>query len=289
MTSHIDNTVEFMLPAGDGTPLFIRDWPLSIKYDKARVHNGIVLMHGLGEHCGRYAHLARFFNALGFAVRTYDHRGHGNSAGARGDCPDAQALLRDARLVINDFSKHLSAPPLLFGHSMGGLFAARFATEGLAPLRGLILSSPALALSMSGFSTILLKIASLLIPGVGLGNGLKTKYLSHDAEVVQAYIDDPLVHGKISARLLNGMLTAMEYTHDYAPHLKIPVLLLVATDDRLVDAEGSERFIARLPPETAQAIFYEGFYHELFNELEATRVFDDVRSWMKQQHFTRGS
>ncbi len=285
MTSHIDKTLEFSLSASDGTSLFVRDWPLSLTDDKKPVHDGIVIMHGLGEHCGRYAHVARFFNALGFAVRTYDHRGHGASGGARGDSPDEESLLRDARLVINDFSKHLTAPPLLLGHSMGGLFAARFATAGLAPIRGLILSSPALALPMSGMQLALLKVASVLFPGLGVSNGLKTKYLSHDAEVIQAYINDTQVHSKISARLLNSMLASMEYAHDHAPQLKIPVLMIVAGDDHLVDPEGSQRFFVRLPEETAQAYFYDGFYHEIFNELEATRVFDDVRTWLVQRHF----
>ncbi|MDO8651838.1 MAG: lysophospholipase [Undibacterium sp.] len=283
MTGHIENTVEFTLQATDGTSLFVRDWPLS---GTSAANDGVVIMHGLGEHCGRYAHVARFFNTLGFAVRTYDHRGHGKSGGARGDVPDQEAMLRDARLVINDFTRQLHAPPLLLGHSMGGLFAARFATAGLAPLRGLILSSPALALRMSGVQAALLKVATVLLPGVGIPNGLQTRYLSHDGEVVQAYENDPLVHAKISARLLNAMLQAIQYTHDHAPKLTIPVLLLVAEDDHLVDPVGSHRFSARLTPSSSTTIYYEGFYHEIFNELEATRVFDDLRNWLEQQQFT---
>jgi alpha-beta hydrolase superfamily lysophospholipase len=283
MTGHIENTHEFVLPALDGTALFVRDWPLPLG---SPAHDGVVIMHGLGEHCGRYAHVARFFNALGFAVRTYDHRGHGKSGGARGDVPDQDAMLRDARMVINDFSKQLDAPPLLFGHSMGGLFAARFATEGLAPLRGLILSSPALALRMSAIQAALLKVATVLIPGVGVANGLQTRYLSHDGEVIQAYENDALVHGKISARLLNAMLQAIKYAHEHVQTLTIPVLLLVAQDDQLVDPAGSERFAEKLAPAVSNAIFYPGFYHEIFNELDAARVFDDLRIWLEQQDFT---
>ena len=167
---------------------------------------------------------------------------------------------------------------------MGGLFAARFATAGLAPLHALILSSPALAIRMSGFQSALLKVATILIPGVGLSNGLKSRYLSHDGEVIQAYENDSLVHGKLSARLLNSMLQAMTYAHDHAPHLTIPVLLLVAEDDHLVDPMGSTRFSARLTPSISSAIYYEDFYHEIFNELDATRVFDDLRTWLEQQH-----
>ncbi|MES2049645.1 MAG: lysophospholipase [Pseudomonadota bacterium] len=292
MTAHVENTKEFELTATDGTALFVRDWPLPaakakslrIEHDTVHAATGVVIMHGLGEHCGRYAHVARFFNALGFTVRTYDHRGHGKSGGARGDVPDDDAILRDARLVINDFTRQLHAPPILFGHSMGGLFAARFATAGLAPLRALILSSPALAIRMSGLQSALLKVATVLIPGVGLSNGLKTRYLSHDAEVIQAYENDSLVHGKLSARLLNSMLQAMTYAHDHAPQLTIPVLLQVAEDDHLVDPVGSKRFAARLTPDISSAIYYEDFYHEIFNELDATRVFDDLRTWLEQQH-----
>jgi alpha-beta hydrolase superfamily lysophospholipase len=283
MTAHVENTEEFQLTATDGTELFVRDWPL---VSPQRKSTGVVIMHGLGEHCGRYAHVARFFNALGFVVRTYDHRGHGKSGGARGDVPDDEAMLRDARLVINDFTKQLHAPPILFGHSMGGLFAARFATAGLAPLRALILSSPALAIRMSDFQTALLKVVNLLIPGVGMPNGLKRQFLSHDAEVVQAYENDVLVHGKVSARLLNSMLHAMTYAHDHAPQLTIPVLLLVAEDDHLVDPVGSKRFSARLPSMSSKAIYYDNFYHEIFNELDATRVFDDLRTWLERQQLT---
>ncbi|MFZ6645753.1 alpha/beta hydrolase [Undibacterium sp. TJN25] len=288
MTSHIEDTSEFQLRTIDGTLLFVRDWPLPGQVSgehPALARDGIVIMHGLGEHCGRYAHVARFFNSLGFVVRTYDHRGHGKSGGARGDVPDDEAVLRDARLVINDFARQLSAPPLLLGHSMGGLFAARFAVAGLAPLRGLMLSSPALALRMSALDRMLLKAATALIPGVGISNGLNTRYLSHDREVVKAYQDDVLVHTKISARLLGSMLKSITYVAEHASELKIPVLLAVAMDDRLVDPAGSRSFSTLLEPALATSHFYDGFYHEIFNEVDADRVFGDVHSWLGQQQF----
>jgi alpha-beta hydrolase superfamily lysophospholipase len=145
---------EFELMTDDGIALFVRDWHLpssALPPFSPQKPPGIVLMHGLSEHCGRYLHVARFFNELGFMVRTYDHRGHGKSGGAEGDVPDDEAILRDAHIVLSDFSRMLCAPPLLFGHSMGGLFAARFATARLAPISGLILSSPALALRLTPF------------------------------------------------------------------------------------------------------------------------------------------
>ena len=151
----------------DGVTLFIRDWLIDASTPvsgDAHIQRSIVIMHGLGEHCGRYHHIATFLNSCGLSVRTYDHRGHGQSGGSRGDVPDPLALVRDAELIIRQFAQSGHARPLLFGHSMGGLFAAQLAailstrlmaasaansatglTENALPvlqLGGLILSSP---------------------------------------------------------------------------------------------------------------------------------------------------
>jgi len=267
---------EQTLRAADGTPLFIADW----RQTSSHQVRGVVIMHGLGEHCARHTHLARFFNECGWQVRAYDHRGHGRSGGPRGDVPDAQAIVRDAQLVIDDFAQRLGAPPLLFGHSMGGLFAARIATSTLTPLRGLILSSPALAISLTPPQRALLTILSRIAPGLGVSNGLQSRYLSHDPAIAPAYDADALVHRKISARLLNSMLEAIAYSHTHAATLAIPTLLVVAGADRLVDATGSQAFFAKLSPGLATMHRYEGFYHEIFHEIDAARVFDDVRAWL---------
>jgi len=263
------------LSGADGTPLFVADWPID-----APTGAGIVLMHGLGEHCGRYAHVARFFNDCGYSVRTYDHRGHGRSGGARGDVPDAETLMQDADIMVDDFTQHLSAPPLLLGHSMGGLFAAYYATRGRSPLDGLILSSPALRIRLSGAQKLLLKILGAIAPGFGIPNGLDSRYLSHRQEVVDAYNTDPLVHPKISARLLHAMMAAIEFTQAHASALKVKTLLVVAGDDHLVDASGSEAFFRQLAPDVGTLHNYPGYYHELFNEVEAERVFGDIRAWL---------
>ena len=142
------STRESRLTVSDGTELFIRDWIAAGPGEHA-AQPCIVILHGLGEHCGRYRHIAQFLNSCGFSVRTYDHRGHGQSGGARADIPDALALIHDAEMLINDFSRQCQTAPVLFGHSMGGLFAAHIATAALMPLRGLILSSPALALRLT--------------------------------------------------------------------------------------------------------------------------------------------
>jgi alpha-beta hydrolase superfamily lysophospholipase len=267
------------LKAADGTAIFVTDWrPES----NVTPRGGIVVMHGLGEHCGRYQHVARFFNDLGLAVRAYDHRGHGRSGGPRGDVPNDDCLLQDAKMVFDEFAQQIGGTPFLLGHSMGGLVAARFAVEAQSPLRGLILSSPALTIAMNPAQKILFKLLSAVEPGLGLPNGLEQGFLSHDQKVVDAYAKDPLVHSKISARLLNFMLKSIEIAQAKAPELAVPTLLVIAGDDHIVDSSGSQTFYSRLTDGVGTIRVYPQYYHEIFNEIDAKDVFDDLEKWLLQ-------
>lgn len=279
MTSHIEHTREFFFATKDQVRLFVRDWAPAPH--RVRQGQGILLMHGLGEHCGRYAHVARFFTELGFHVRSYDQRGHGQSEGRRGDSPQALSLLDDAQLLLSDFARQLKQTPILLGHSMGGLFAARLALESPELISGLILSSPALQLYMSPWQHQLLSLAKHWFPGLGVNNGLKTHYLSHDAEVVAAYRHDALVHNKITARLLSAMLEAINHVQDFAEELAVPSLLLVAEADHLVDPQGSRVFVDHANNSLLHYRFYPEFYHEILNELDAQLVFEDIRIWLE--------
>jgi alpha-beta hydrolase superfamily lysophospholipase len=266
------------ISAADGTSLYVADYMVPA----GQARGSVVVMHGLGEHCGRYRHLAGFFNECGLSVRTYDHRGHGRSEGKRGDVINGDPMLQDAEIIIDDFSTRYSQPPFLFGHSMGGLFAARFALSRLSPLRGLILSSPALSLRLSSAQGRLLKLMHRLAPSIGLPNGLSASMLSHDASVVAAYKADPLVHGRISARLLRSMLSSIAYCQAHAGALSIPALILVAGDDRLVDADGSRQFFAHTPPGMAELHVYDAMFHEIFNEVDAQRPLGDLKRWVEE-------
>lgn len=271
------------ISAADGTMLYVTDYLLPA----SQARGSVVIMHGLGEHSGRYRHVAAFFNECGLSVRCYDHRGHGRSQGKRGDVINGDPMLQDAEIIIDDFSARFAEPPFLFGHSMGGLFAARFALSHLSPLRGLILSSPALALRLSALEGKLLKVLHKVAPSLAVSNGVSPALLSHDTKVVTAYKADPLVHRKISARLLTSMLSSIDYCQSHAATLTIPTLLLVAGGDRLLDPEGSKRFFAHVPAGMAQMHVYEGMYHEIFNELEAERPFADLRMWLDEVALAR--
>ncbi len=266
--------------AADGTALFAIDWRPE---PGQAIHGGIVLMHGLGEHCGRYEHVARFFNDLGITVRAYDHRGHGRSGGKRGDVPDNDAVISDAKLVFDDFARQIGGTPFLLGHSMGGLIAARFATENRSPLRGLILSSPPLKIVLPPAQNFLFKLLSSVAPSLTLPNGLDKRYLSHSQAVVDAYAKDPLVHPKISARLLGCLMHSVGIAQAKASAFRVPTLMVVAGDDHIVDASGSQTFFQQLPADSTTFRAYPQMYHEVFNEVDADTVFADVREWMQAQ------
>jgi alpha-beta hydrolase superfamily lysophospholipase len=258
----------------DGIPLHVCDYLLPV----SAAWGSIVLMHGLGEHSGRHRHLAQFLNAQGLSVRTYDMRGHGRSGGTRGDVIHGDPMLQDAEIVIDEFAAGFDAPPFLLGHSMGGLFAARFALSKRSPLRGLILSSPALAVNLSAVEQFFLKVMHRVAPWLGVPNGLQPRYLSHDTRIVDAYRNDPLVHNRISARLLQSMLASIDYCAAHAQHYPVPALLLYAGDDHLVDAGGSES-IRHAP--NVEAHRYDALYHEIFNEGPA--AFSDLGDWLARQ------
>ena len=279
MTTPLVAHSSHQLVAADGTNLFVSDYLLP----PSAARGSIVLMHGIGEHSGRYRPLAAWLNHAGLSVRCYDHRGHGRSGGARGDVPNGTPMVQDAQIVIDDFARRASRPPYLFGHSMGGLFAAHVALSGVSRVRGLVLSSPALAVQLSGVQRALLKGMHALAPRLGIPNGLEIKYLSHDEDVLAAYNTDPLVHNKISARLLKGMQASMAYCHANAATLSVPLLMQLAGDDRLVDAEGSRRFMSSAPSGLATLKTYDGYYHEIYNESGAELPMADLHAWLSAQ------
>jgi len=312
----------------DGVTLFIRDWLIDASTavtDDAPIQRSIVIMHGLGEHCGRYHHIATFLNSCGLSVRTYDHRGHGQSGGPRGDIPDSLALVRDAEFIIRHFAQSGHARPLLFGHSMGGLFAAQLAAilstrlmaasvansstdikEHALPvlqLAGIILSSPSFDLHLSWPEKLVLTIMSAIAPHVGVPTRFNARFLARPTissekkyPITPVKIDgqtagqaDTLLHDKISANLVKSMLSAIEYTQNHAPILTLPMLLLVSENDRLVDAKGSHMFIEHCPPQLCTAHFYHDSYHEVFNEAESSQVFSDLKNWLAARHFITDS
>lgn len=277
------NYRDHYLHSADGLELFVRDYHLSLK-TKSKL--GVVIMHGLSEHSGRYAHVADFFVRHGFSVRCFDHRGHGKSQGARGDLIHANDLIQDASDVIEDFSHHLSTPPLIFAHSMGALFATHLALLKELPLLGMILSSPAYQVPLNAGQRLLFKMCQQLFPKLAVPHGNGGIFLSHDDKMVQQFQNDPLVHHVISARLFGSMLSSMNFVREHASEWNLPLLLQVAGADLVVKPQAAYDFYAQQKSNCVQLKVYDGFYHEIYNEIEKDKVFQDLHEWLIFQDLT---
>jgi alpha-beta hydrolase superfamily lysophospholipase len=267
------------LQTSDGFELFVRRWPA------AERRGAVLLLHGLGEHGGRYAHVAAALNGLGLEVWCHDQRGSGRAKGKRGDIPRHDALLDDAKLAFDRLAAETGEKPFLLGHSMGGAIAARAVTGGWINPRGLVLSSPSLRANMTAFQRFQVALGRRLTPGLALPHGLPVKYISRDPQTVAKYLKDPLVHGKISPRLAHFIVEAGECSRRDAAKLNTPTLLLVAGADRVVNPDGAREFAAAAPPELVTLHWYGDFYHEVFNEpaTERARVLSDLRAWFVAQ------
>lgn len=285
MVAKIDVITESSLSSfitSDGLHLAIQDW---MPEPGAPVRGVVLLVHGLGEHAGRYERVAEQLNNWGFAVRGYDQYGHGESAGARGGLPTDTRLLDDLAEVLDDTRARMASdvPLILLGHSLGGLVAARLVSLQMHRVDVLVLSSPALDAGMSAVQKLLVAVLPKLLPNLCVGNGLNPAYLSHDSAVVCAYRADRLVHDRISARLARFIGEAGPATLAAAPGWSVPTLLLYAGDDHLVSAAGSRRFAELAPQQVLTSACFDTLYHEIFNELDAGPVFAALQRWLDQR------
>lgn len=269
------------LRAPDGETLVLNEWPLSCGLAERAV---VVLVHGIGEHAGRYRHVAERLNDWGFAVRAADHYGHGASSGPRGGLPSVMRLVDDLALVVDDTRQaHPGVPLVLLGHSLGGLVAASFVARAVRKVDALVLSSPGLDPGLGAFQKLMIALLSRVAPDLRVGNGLDDAYLSHDPAVVRAYRDDPLCHDRIGARLARFLADEGAVVQAAAPQWQVPTLLIYAGDDRLVKPAASHAFAAAAPASVLSATCFPALYHEIFNERDTTPVFGTLRRWLDER------
>jgi len=245
----------------------------------------VVVVHGLGEHAGRYHGLAECLHEWGFAVWAHDHYGHGESSGPRGGLPSELRLVDDLALVVDDARReNPGLPVVLLGHSLGGLVVASLIARGVRHVNAAVLSSPGLDPGLNGFQKLLLAVLPRIAPDLRVGNGLDDNYLSHDPAVVQAYRDDPLTHDRIGGRLARFLAYEGEAVQQRAANWPVPTLLLYAGDDRLVRPAASRAFAAAAAPSSkVEAQCFDTLYHEIFNELEADPVFEALQRWLNRR------
>lgn len=241
----------------------------------------LLIVHGLAEHSGRYMNLVNHFVPLAYAVHGFDHPGHGKSDGTRVYVERFEDYTGTLKIFFDRIRP--GKPVFLVGHSMGGLIGAVYLLDHQRELTGAVLSGPAVKVPDKITPTIVLmgKMLSALMPRFGL-LGLEAEGVCRDPAVVEAYISDPLVHrGKTTARLAAEMLKAMQHISVQASKIKLPIMIVQGSADRLVDPAGARMLYDTVGSADKEIKIYEGFYHEVFNEPERERVLRDVERWIE--------
>jgi len=245
----------------------------------------VCLIHGLGEHTGRYEHVGKAFNNAGYALYGFDLRGHGQTPGPRGHFPSLDVIMQDIQQFV-EFHKqnHPGLPIFIYGHSLGGLLVLTYVLRHGEGLNGVIVTGAALGSSLQDdkVKVTMAKLIGSLAPALTIPSGLETKAISRDPVVVEKYINDPLVHDKTSMGLGKAVINAVEICFAHAKEFKPPLLIMHGKADRITYPSGSEDF-AKLAGETNKDVtlkLWDGMYHELHNEPEQAEVFKVMIEWM---------
>ncbi len=264
--------------SADGTKLVYRSWPLP----GATVTFAVV--HGLGEHSGRYERFARGMARHGMATFAVDLRGHGESEGRRGHVDSWSQWVEDTAAFVTQVERQAEHEVVPLGHSFGGAVMLSTVRAGRLPnATRFVLSSPALKLkaSVPAWKVSLGRVAARVAPTLALDNDVDPSTVSRLPEVVDAYRTDPLVHAKISARTYDEWKRAAAQNLERAGEIKIPFLILAGTADRLIDPAGSEE-LHRRAPARSELHLLEGRYHEPFNDRDSDEVFDLIAGWLRR-------
>lgn len=273
MTTHVDGR----FPGASGGEIYWQAWlpdtPSAV----------VLLSHGLAEHSSRYGHVAERLNRAAYALYALDHRGHGKSDGTPGRIDSfvgVRADLERLRELALEANPHV--PFFLLGHSLGGLIALDYATSGGADgLAGLLLSGVAIDPTVgTRIEKAVAPVLSRVVPNLGV-SALAPEAVSRDPAVVRAYIEDPLIyHGKIRARTGAESLSAIKRVVPRLAALTLPTLIMHGSDDTIVAPAGSQLVADEIGTEDLSVTFYDGLFHEIFNEPEQDAVLDDVVAWL---------
>lgn len=269
----------------DGTDLLVRHWPP----DEAvaggawagRPWAHVLLVHGLGDHSGRYEHVGEQLAAAGLDTWAYDHRGNGGSGGRRGHVErwsqlhdDLAERLRAVRQVAAD------RPVVLYGHSMGSLIVLGYLLTDRPRPDLVVVGSPALDSTLASWKKVLARVLGRVAPTLVIPNGIDGRTLSRDPAVAAKVRNDPACATGSTARFgAEGLAEQGRVRREYRG-LTLPMLVLHGLDDGLVPARHSE-ILASLP--SAERRTYPGLRHELHNEPEGPQILDEVIAWLRER------
>ena len=260
-----------LLDTRDGIQLFIRSWTLE------KPTATILLIHGVSEHVGRYEHVADHFASRNIEFVGYDHRGHGQSTGNRIDVGSFDQYLEDMEIMVRE-SRRPGVPLIVYGHSMGGLVAARYAQSARPQPDAYVLSAPALDAEIPAPLKLLAKALAPLLPKVRVPPTIKGEQLSRDPAVGEAYFSDPLVFLKPTIRFGDQLLKAIAAARASVSAIDRPTLVIHGTDDEVVPPSASAPLAASSHVERKM---FPGIRHELHNEPESAEILAFVTQWIE--------
>lgn len=277
----------FSWTLSDGTTMSAGEWPAKVDTNRADAPVAspvavILLVHGMGEHMGRYHHVADMLTNEGYAVLGFDQRGHGRTIGKRGHTPSYESLLEGVdRLFEEAASRYPDVPVLLYGHSMGGNVTANYVLRRKPAVAGAIVGSPWLRLAFAPpqAQVVLGRLVERLYPGFTNKRPMNVDHLTSDPGMAEMYRSDPLGHGNITARFFFGVQRAGLWAIQHAGELSVPMLLLHGDDDRVTSIAASRQF-AEQAGALCEYREWQGYKHELHNELGREAVFAAIREWI---------
>jgi len=243
----------------------------------------LLLVHGLGEYSGRFMNHVNYFVPLGYAIYGLDHLGHGKSDGEREVVDRFTDFTEPLKVYCQMIMKrHPDTPVFIFGHSMGGLITCSYLIDHQADFKGAILSAPAIKVSdsISPVAIAMGKILSWIMPKAGVLS-LDAAAISRDPDVVDAYINDPLVfHGRTPARLAAEILKTMMRVRSEMEKITLPLIIFQGSEDKLVDPQGARLLYSNAGSRDKTLKVYDGLYHEIHNEPERSIMFKDMEDWL---------
>lgn len=270
------------IKSSDGLKLFLQAWK------KAQPWGIIVICHGVGEHSGRYGNLLNIVKDHELSVYALDHRGHGKSEGKRGHIMSFDEYVDDFDLLVKKAAEENPGLPLIIlGHSMGGTIVIKYVLKYGQGFAGLVLSSAGLIakVEVPPVKVAAAKLLSRIMPSLTMSSGLDSKLLSHDSKVVEAYVNDPLVHDQVSSRWYTEFIAAGQECLQRAAEITLPVLIIHGQADGIVDFKGSEEVMQKASSQDKELHIFENLYHETMNESapDSEKVLEIIKAWIIQQ------
>jgi alpha-beta hydrolase superfamily lysophospholipase len=242
---------------------------------------GVIFVHGIGEHTGRYDNWVKKFSEIGIACAGVDLPGHGRSDGKRGHIRNYKVTDGMLDILIREYRKTFPGIPVfLYGHSLGGGIVLKYLIDSKPPVKGAIISSPYLKLAFEPpvFKVALARVMNFIFPSLVQPTGLNANHISHDKMVVDKYVSDPMVHNKISVSLFNSATSAADFILKHAGEIDIPLYIIHGSDDHLTSPDGSRELASKAGK--SELRIWEGGYHELHNEPVKDEVFSEIISWI---------